>query len=104
MSASATTTDFEFRIVPDTEYSLDAAASFGFGPNTGRPVPAALATMRLAFVADDLAHHAAVIVRQLPDGSLEVRGSGAEPALVERQLRRILSLDVAGAEWLAAGE
>jgi DNA-3-methyladenine glycosylase II len=93
-----------FTIVPDTEYSLDAAAAFGFGPNTGRPVPER-GVMRLAFVADDLAHHVGVVVHQDPAGNLTASVEGdVTTDQVEPQVRRILSLDRSGAEWLAVGE
>ena len=44
----------DLTITPDGAFSLAAAASFGFGPNTGRPKPDGN-SMSLAFVADDLA-------------------------------------------------
>jgi len=87
----------------DGPFSLAAAASFGFGPNTGRPDPAA-SLMRLAFVADDLHHHAGAVLTQLPDGSLMAEVSGDTPAAAaEAQLRRILSIDTGVAPWLEAG-
>ena len=46
-----------FSITPGAPFSLDAAAAFGFGPNTGRPAPER-GVMRLAMVTDDLVHHA----------------------------------------------
>jgi DNA-3-methyladenine glycosylase II len=93
-----------FTITPDTPFSLDAAASFGFGPNTGQPVPAA-GQMRLAFVTDDLAGQAGVALTQQGDGTLtaSVLGDG-DPAEVKRQVSRILSLDHPGAGWLAVGD
>ena len=59
----------ELTITPDGAFSLAAAASFGFGPNTGRPTPDG-DSMSLAFVADDLAHHAAAYLTQDADGVL----------------------------------
>jgi DNA-3-methyladenine glycosylase II len=88
----------------DGPFSLAAAAGFGFGPNTGRPLPEGDA-MRLAFVADDLRHHVAAAISQRPDGSLAVELSGdGEPAAAQAQIRRILSVDVDPAGWLAAGQ
>jgi len=61
----------QIRIRVDGPFSLSAAASFGFGPNAGRPYPDA-DVMRLAFVADDLDSYAGTVVRQEPDGALTV--------------------------------
>lgn len=88
----------------DGPFSLAAAASFGFGPNTGRPVPGDDAVMRLAFVTDDLRHCAGVLLRQDADGSLSAQISGgADAASVELQVRRILSLDRPAGGWVQAG-
>jgi DNA-3-methyladenine glycosylase II len=87
----------------DGPFSLAAAASFGFGPNMGHPYPDA-GLMRFAFVADDLASHAGVVIRDRPDGSLLADISGdADPDLAVAQLSRILSLDADASGWLAAG-
>lgn len=87
----------------DGPFSLAAAASFGFGPNTGRPDPDAN-LMRLAFVADDFRHHVGAVLTQEPDGSLSAGVSGDAPAdSAELQLRRILSIDTGVAGWLEAG-
>jgi DNA-3-methyladenine glycosylase II len=89
---------------PDTPFSLGAAAAFGFGPYTGRPEPGA-DEMRLAFVTDDMRHHAGVHLAQRPDGTITAAlDSGADPGAVLGQVRRILSLDRPAAGWLAAGE
>lgn len=58
-----------YTIEPDTLFSLAAAAGFGFGPNAGRP-EVAHAQMSLAFVADDLRHHAGVHLGR-PDGGIQ---------------------------------
>jgi DNA-3-methyladenine glycosylase II len=87
----------------DGPFSLAAAASFGFGPSTGRPFPDAR-LMRLAFVADDLRQHVGVVLTQQSDGSLIADLSGdAGLAAAEAQIRRILSIDTDVAGWLAAG-
>lgn len=89
----------EITITPEGEFSLAAAASFGFGPNTGRPKPDG-DSMSLAFVADDLQHHAAAVVRQDAQGLVRARLFGdADAGLVEAQARRILSLDHSGKAW-----
>jgi DNA-3-methyladenine glycosylase II len=92
------------RMPVDGPFSLAAAAAFGFGPNTGRPFPAGGALMRLAFVTDDLRHQAGVAIRQEPGGGLvaDAHGSG-DVATVERQVRRILSVDRPADGWIAAG-
>ena len=88
----------------DGPFSLAAAASFGFGPNTGRPAPDAN-LMRLAFVADDLRHHVGVVAAQMPDGSLTADVSGDAPIdATEAQVRRILSIDTRVTGWLEAGQ
>jgi DNA-3-methyladenine glycosylase II len=85
-------------------FSLAAAAGFGFGPTTGRVLPEG-DVMRLAFVADDLRHHVGAAISQQPDGSLalELTGDGESNA-ARAQIRRILSVDVDPAGWLAAGK
>jgi DNA-3-methyladenine glycosylase II len=84
-------------------FSLGAAASFGFGPNTGRAFPDG-SVMRLAFVADDLRHHVGAVLTQLPDGSLAADVTGdVPPDAAEAQVRRILSVDTGVDAWLAAG-
>ena len=90
-------------ITPDGAFSLAAAASFGFGPNTGRPKPDG-ETMTLAFVADDFVHQSAAILNQGADGAIRTRIFGeADADLVEKQIRRVLSLDRSGSEWAAVG-
>jgi DNA-3-methyladenine glycosylase II len=95
-----------FTIVPDGPFSLAAAAGFGFGPNTGRPVYKN-AGMKLAFVTDDLAHQVEVSLSQDPSGNvmgiIDADG-GADTTAIQRQVARILSLDHSGSDWLAVGE
>ena len=91
-----------FVIEPDGAFSLAAAASFGFGPHTGRPKPDG-DLMRLAFAVDGYRGHSGVVLRQrgdVIDGSVD----GARGAAVERQVKRVLSLDHSGTEWLAVGK
>jgi DNA-3-methyladenine glycosylase II len=93
-----------FTLTPDGPFSLEAAAHFGFGPNTGRPTYAD-ARMKLAFPTDDLTNHAYVELNQRGDG--DVTGtidSDADTELVLTQVRRILSLNASGAEWATVGE
>lgn len=92
-----------FVIEPDTMFSLAAAASFGFGPQAGRPKPDG-DQMRLAFAVDDYTEHAGVLLSQRADGAIEATVQGTRRiAVVEQQVRRILSLDHPGAGWRAVG-
>ena len=94
----------ELTIAPDGAFSLAAAASFGFGPNTGRPKPDG-DSMSLAFTADDLVHHAAAYLTQDGDGAVHCEVFGdAEPEQVVNQVRRVLSLDHSGTAWAAVSE
>jgi DNA-3-methyladenine glycosylase II len=93
-----------FTIRPDAPFSLAAAAAFGFGPRTGRPRPAA-SEMRLAFVTDDMAHHACVHLAQdassgVVTGTVETDG---DPEAAWRQALRVVSLDHSGVAWAEAG-
>jgi len=90
-----------FVIEPDAAFSLEAAASFGFGPHTGRSKPGG-DLMRLAFVVDGYREHAGVVLRQR-GGTIEATVEGAGGGPTERQVRRILSLDHPGRDWLAVG-
>jgi DNA-3-methyladenine glycosylase II len=93
-----------FTITPDGPFSLEAASHFGFGPNTGRPTYAD-ATMKLAFPTDDFEHHAFVVLNQQENG--DVTGtieSEADTDVVVKQVRRILSLNASGTEWVAVGK
>jgi DNA-3-methyladenine glycosylase II len=93
-----------FTTTPDGPFSLAAAAAFGFGPNAGRPQPAG-AEMRLAFVTDDMRHHAAVHLTGRRDGAVTAAiESDADQDAVLRQVLRILSLDHPGGPWAAIGE
>ena len=92
-----------FVIEPDGPFSLSAAASFGFGPNVGRPKPDG-DLMRLAFALDGYTEHAGVVLRQHPGGAIAAEVEGTRKlAVVERQVRRILSLDHPAKGWLAVG-
>ena len=93
-----------FVIEPDAPFSLSAAASFGFGPNMARPKPDG-DLMRLAFALDGYDEHAGVVLRQRPDAAIEAEVEGTRKlAAVERQVRRILSLDHPAKGWLAIGK
>jgi len=88
---------------PDGAFSLASSASFGFGPHTGRPKPDGDA-MSLAFVTDDMRHHAAAVLTQ-EGATVTARLLGdADPHVVEAQVARVLSLDHSGKAWEAVGE
>jgi DNA-3-methyladenine glycosylase II len=90
-----------FTIQPEGPFSLREAAGFGFGPAAGEGGD----TMRLSFVLDGFADHAAVELRQSDKGTVraKVHGGGDVPA-VKRQVQRILSLDHSGSEFEQVGE
>jgi DNA-3-methyladenine glycosylase II len=93
----------EFSVSPDAPFSLEAAAAFGFGPDTGRPEPAR-DEMRLAFVADDMYHHAGVRLTQAPDGTVTGRvETDGDAEAAWRQALRVLSLDQPAREWPEVG-
>src|SRR5260221_1707633 len=93
-----------FVMEPDVPFQLSVAGSFGFGPNMGRPKSDG-DLMRLAFVLDGYTEHAGVVLRQRADGAIEAEVEGTRKlAAVERQVRRILSLDHPGKAWLAVGK
>ncbi len=93
----------KYTIQPDAPFSLAAAAAFGFGPVTGRPTPAGN-EMRLAFVADDMSHHAGVHLTQDAAGVITVTAdTDADPGAVLRQVRRVLSLDRPADGWAEVG-
>jgi DNA-3-methyladenine glycosylase II len=96
------TMQLEMRV--DGPFSLAAAASFGFGPSTGRPFPDSR-LMRLAFVADDLHHHVGVALTQQTSGNLVADVSGeTNMGAAADQIRRILSIDTDVTGWFAAGQ
>lgn len=94
-------------ISPRGPFSLQAAASFGFGPTEGG-TPEWDGTMRLAFPVDGGRGHAGAVLRQRqPDGPVEVDlqlqgGAAGEAALA--QVARTLSLDHDGGEFVRLGE
>jgi len=92
-----------FIISPDGPFSLAAAAGFGFGPRTGRPKPTG-SEMHLAFVTDDMAHHASAHLTQDADGAVtaDIQTDG-DPEAAWRQVLRVLSLDQPGAAWAEVG-
>ncbi|MGI8558037.1 MAG: DNA-3-methyladenine glycosylase family protein [Solirubrobacteraceae bacterium] len=93
---------FEFSIHPRGPFSLEAAATFGFGPNEGRAA-AWQGSMSLAFPVDS-GGSAGVLLTADGDGVIRGAGDGsADPGAVERQVARILSLDHDAEEWMRVG-
>jgi DNA-3-methyladenine glycosylase II len=96
------------REIPVTgQFSLQAAAEFGFGPDEGRSV-AFDGALRLAFPLNPGAGYAgATLTQARPDGpvtvELELR-DGADPDDALAQVARIVSLDHDGAGFLDIGE
>jgi DNA-3-methyladenine glycosylase II len=93
----------EFTVSPDAPFSLETAAAFSFGPDTRRPHPAG-DEMRLAFVTDDMYHHAGVRLTQAPDGTVTGRvETDGDAEAAWRQALRVLSLDRPAREWPEVG-
>jgi DNA-3-methyladenine glycosylase II len=88
------------------EFSLRAAALFGFGPNEGRPPPFD-GSMRLAFAVDGGRGYAgATLTQPEPDGPVAVElalRDGADADAAAAQVARIVSLDHDGAAFARIG-
>jgi DNA-3-methyladenine glycosylase II len=93
-----------FVIEPQGPFDLRLAAGFGFGPDEGRR-DADEAVMRLAFLADDLAHHAGVVLTQDAEGRVHgTAETDGDLDAVRAQVARVLSLDHDGRPFVEAGE
>lgn len=91
----------DFTVTPDAPFSLAAAAAFDFGPKAGRP---AENEVRLAFVTDDMSHHAGVHLTQDPDGTVTGRvETDGDAEAAWRQALRVLSLGRPAREWPEVG-
>jgi DNA-3-methyladenine glycosylase II len=95
----------EHVVVPvDGPFSLAAAASFGFGPNNGRPDPGD-DCLRMAFGGDDLKNYVGAVVRQEAEGVLTMDiTDGCDVTMTVCQISRIVSIDTSVDGWLAAGQ
>lgn len=92
-----------FTIAPRGDFSLAAAAGFGFAGSLG--APPFDGTLRLAFAVDGLEERAAVALTERPDGTIAGTvqdGAGADA--IRRQIARVLSLDHDGGAWAAVGD
>jgi DNA-3-methyladenine glycosylase II len=94
-------------IVPQGQFSLRAAAAFGFGPTEGR-APTWDGTMRLAFPVDGGRGYAGAVLRQpAADGPVQVDlllQGGAETEVALAQVARTLSLDHDGRAFERLGK
>jgi DNA-3-methyladenine glycosylase II len=85
------------KVRPLGAFDLQQSADFGFGQ---RDAIAGSAEMRMAFVLDGYAEHAAVHVTQEPDGMVAMTVSGTTDASAAiAQASRALSLDVDARGW-----
>jgi DNA-3-methyladenine glycosylase II len=95
------------QLIPRGAFSLEAAATFGFGPNEGRP-PRFDGTMRLAFAVDGGSGYAgAVLTQPERDGPVAVElqiVGGAEFDVALAQVARVVSLDHDGEEFARVGD
>lgn len=90
-----------FTIVPRGEFSLEAAANFGFGPRKAEATADGL--MRMAFCVDGYKDHAGVVLYQDARGVHGDVVGDAGVEVVRNQVARVLSLDQDGDAWLEVG-
>jgi DNA-3-methyladenine glycosylase II len=106
-SPRPTTSSHTARLVPVGPFSLEAAATFGFGPTEGQPLRFDGA-MRLAFPVDGGSGYAGAVLRQSAadqEISVELQSTRtADPELALKQIARIISIDYDGNEFLGVGE
>jgi DNA-3-methyladenine glycosylase II len=89
-----------FTIRPRGPFSLEEAATFGFGQ---RIDPTWDGIMRLAFCVDGYRDQVGVEIRQDDLGVHCILHGEADPAVVERQVARVLSLDFDGEAFIEIG-
>jgi DNA-3-methyladenine glycosylase II len=106
-SPRPTTSSHTARSVPVGPFSLEAAATFGFGPTEGQPLRFDGA-MRLAFPVDGGSGYAGAVLRQSAadqEITVELQSTKtADPELALKQIARIISIDYDGNEFLGVGE
>jgi DNA-3-methyladenine glycosylase II len=92
-----------FVITPRGPFSLQEAATFGFGQRDDSRWDG---VMRLAFGVDGYARYAGVELRQDDRGAVHAvaHGDDLDLAAVQRQVERVLSLDYDGQDFLAVGD
>ena len=95
------------QLVPVGPFSLEAAATFGFGPTEGQPIRFDGA-MRLAFPVDGGSGYAGAVLRQsAADQEITVElqsTNAADPELALKQIARIISIDYDGNKFLGVGQ
>lgn len=91
----------DFTIKPFGPFSLEEAATFGFGQRQSEPYEG---VMRLAFCVDGYRRQVGVEVRQDDAGVHGWIEGDTDPATVRAQVARVLSLDHDGEAFLAVGE
>jgi DNA-3-methyladenine glycosylase II len=106
-SPRPTTSSHPARLVPVGPFSLEAAATFGFGPTEGQPLRFDGA-MRIAFPVDGGSGYAGAVLRQSAadqEITVELQSTRtADPQLALKQIARIISIDYDGNEFLGVGE
>ena len=106
-SPRSTTSAYTAQLVPVGPFSLEAAATFGFGPAEGQPLRFDGA-MRLAFPVDGGRGYAGAVLRQSTANqeiTVELQTTKtADPELTLKQIARIISIDYDGNEFLGVGE
>ena len=106
-SPRPTTSPHTARLVPVGPFSLEAAATFGFGPTEGQPLGFDGA-MRLAFPVDGGSGYAGAVLRQSAadqEITVELQSTKtADPELALKQIARIISIDYDGNAFLGVGE
>ena len=106
-SPRPTTSSHTAQLVPVGPFSLEAAATFGFGPTEGQPLGFDGA-MRLAFPVDGGSGYAGAVLRQSAadqEITVELQSTKtADPELALKQIARIISVDYDGNEFLGVGE
>lgn len=103
----STASSHSAQLVPVGPFSLEAAATFGFGPTEGQPLRFDGA-MRLAFPVDGGSGYAGAVLRQAAaDQEITVElqhTKTADPERALKQIARIISIDHDGNEFLRVGE
>ena len=88
------------QLTPRGRFDLGQSITFGFGQRDAAELPDPTGPMRLGFVLDGYDEQVGVAVSQLSSGSLalDVTG-GSDLAAVQRQVARVLSVDVDSTGW-----
>jgi DNA-3-methyladenine glycosylase II len=90
-----------FTIEPQGPFSLEEAATFGFGQRSSQVYDG---VMRLAFCLDDFSGHVGVEVRQDDTGVHCTFEGSTDVEAVKRQVARVLSLDHDANDFVKVGD